>query len=146
VKPPGIACLVLSALFLGLGGHGLSTSALELPWLLRRRPLLVVDERGVTDRSSPFAVGFIARDEIVAVLVCRYGFKTVLGFRVRDRSAVLARRPFLTRWVHRLLIRQAGRASFVVSCRLLRVNPEVLAQEISERYGVPAGIALPGDD
>src|SRR4051794_30800637 len=59
--------------------YWLARSAWELPWLLRRAPLLVIDERGVMDRSSPSAVGFVGREEIEAIFVCRYSRPSSLG-------------------------------------------------------------------
>jgi hypothetical protein len=130
---------------LAAGGCGLATCVWEVPWLLRRGPVLVIEERGVTDLSSPFAIGFIPRQEITAVLVCRHWTEPRLGIRVRDRGAILARAPVFVGWVHRLR-GPVGPASFVISNRLTCVSAERLAHEISERFGVPAGIALPGDD
>jgi hypothetical protein len=132
-------------LSLAAGGCGLVTCAWEVPWLLRRGPVLVIDERGVTDLSSPFAIGFIPREEITAVLVCRHWTQPRLGIRVRDRGAILDLAPVCVRWVHRLR-GPVGPASFVTSNRLTGVSAERLAAEFCERYGVPAGIALPGDD
>lgn len=137
--------VLLCGSMLAIGGYGLLNCAWDLPWLLRRRPLLVIDERGVTDRSSPFGVGFVAREEITAVLACRYGRKAALGLCVRDRKATLASAPLLARWFHQLR-GPTGRASFVVSCRLTSLSADRLAHEIRERYGVPAGIAMSNDD
>jgi hypothetical protein len=135
----------LGWLSLAAGGYGLVTCVWEVPWLLRRGPVLVIDERGVTDLSSPFAIGFIPREEITAVLVCRHWREPRLGIRVRDRGAILAGAPVFVRWVHRLR-GPVGPASFVISNRMTCVSAERLAAEIRERYGVPVGIAMRGDD
>src|SRR4051812_33951980 len=71
-EPIGMKALIFHVALDALVVFWMARTAWELPWLLRRAPLLVIDERGVTDRSSPSAVGFVGREEIEAVFVCRY--------------------------------------------------------------------------
>src|SRR5262245_44058328 len=51
-------------------------------------PIFVLDKDGLTDRSSPFGMGVVGRDEIEAVVVFQHGGRGMLGVKVRDKQAV----------------------------------------------------------
>ncbi|MGI4789132.1 MAG: STM3941 family protein [Janthinobacterium lividum] len=65
--------------------------------LLRPRPSLVIDERGITDNASATGAGFIAWDEIAAVGMSSMGANRFLVIIPHDTEAILARQPSFKR-------------------------------------------------
>lgn len=65
--------------------------------LLRPRPSLVLDERGITDNASAMGAGFIAWEEIAAVGMSSMGANRFLVIIPHDAQALLARQPLLKR-------------------------------------------------
>ena len=65
--------------------------------LLRPRPSLVLDERGITDNASATGAGFIAWEEIAAVGMSSMGVNQFLVIIPHDTEAILARQPSFKR-------------------------------------------------
>lgn len=65
--------------------------------LLRPRPSLVLDQRGITDNASATGAGFIAWEEIAAVGLTNFGTNRFLVIIPHDTQAILARQPPLKR-------------------------------------------------
>ena len=61
--------------------------------LLRPRPSLVLDQRGITDNASATGAGFIAWEEIAAVGMSSMGVNRFLVIIPHDTEAILARQP-----------------------------------------------------
>ncbi len=61
--------------------------------LLRPRPSLVLDQRGITDNASATGAGFIAWEEIAAVGMTSLGTNRFLVIIPHDTQAILARQP-----------------------------------------------------
>lgn len=61
--------------------------------LLRPRPSLVLDQRGITDNASATGAGFIAWKEIAAVGMTSLGTNRFLVIIPHDTQAILARQP-----------------------------------------------------
>jgi hypothetical protein len=122
------------ALCLCVGGTGVMLSRLR-----HRGPLLVIGERP-RGKDTIVPEGFIAADEIEAIILYRLHGGSVLGFRLRDPTAVLARIPrsmsaFFCSGPHPEVV------SFCLSSQVLPMSAAALGREIHERFGVSRGIA-----
>ncbi len=85
------AVAVIDVLFFGF------CALFALVRLLRPRPSLVLDQRGITDNASATGVGFIAWEEIAAVGMSRMGVNRFLVIIPHDTEAILARQSSFKR-------------------------------------------------
>ena len=85
------AVAVIDVLFFGF------CALFALGRLLRPRPSLVLDQRGITDNASATGAGFIAWEEIAAVGMSSLGVNRFLVIIPHDTEAILARQPSLKR-------------------------------------------------
>jgi hypothetical protein len=122
------------ALMLCLGGSYYAGHRLR--W---RGPMLMVGRRP-TAPDAPLPEGFIAADEIEAVLLYRTPYGTYLGIRLRDPRAVLARLPLKMRAYH-CPGPYPKEVSFCLDRDVLPMSAKALGRELHERFGVPRGIA-----
>lgn len=82
---------VVDVLFFGYG------FVFALGRLLRPRPSLVLDQRGIMDNASATGAGFIGWEEIAAVGMSSVGMNRFLVIIPHDSQAILARQPLLRR-------------------------------------------------
>jgi hypothetical protein len=120
-------CLCLGGIYYVFG---------RLRW---RGPLLVVGKRPA-DAAAPLPEGFIAADEIEAIVLYRTQMGSFLGFRLRDPQAVRERIPRAMRAYH-CQGPYPKEVSFCLSRDVLPMSATALGREIHERFGVPRGIA-----
>lgn len=76
--------------------------------LLRRRPCLVIDERGITDRASATSFGFVGWDEIVGFRCVEFSKQKFLVVEPVHTDEILERLPRWKRWVKRMDIALLG--------------------------------------
>jgi hypothetical protein len=108
----------------------------KLRW---RGPLLVIGAQPFTPEAA-LPEGYIAADEIEAIVLYRDPGGPFLGFRLRDPDAVLSRLPppmraFYLTGLHR------DEVSFCLHRHVLPMGVRALGNEIHERFGVSRGIA-----
>jgi hypothetical protein len=70
--------------------------------LLRRKPSLVVDERGIYDNASAIGAGWLGWEEIKEMYVFEYQGQTMLGIVPEDEEAILSRQSTLKRLIMRI--------------------------------------------
>lgn len=106
--------------------------AFALSRILRPRPVLVVDERGIVENGSALGAGCIAWDEIAEVTVAAMFTQRFLSIRLKPASALLERLNPLKAMIMRLNKWLLG-CEVNVSANMLPVDPEDLVDEILSR-------------
>ena len=102
--------------------------------LLRRRPALVVDERGVTDHSSPVAAGFLPWSQVRWVA----GGGAYVQLGLHRPEVVLARLGPLARLLVQANARVAGGVVVRIPVALLGTTSDELSRAIAAR--APDGV------
>ena len=124
---------VVIASYLGVPFFGACT-AYALYRLVVRRPALVLDAAGLHDNASAIGVGFLAWDEVRAVVAYKTSFSHwVLGVVPADLEAVLARQGRFKRALLRMQINWE-RAPINIPQGMLPVRVQELAERIVSDY------------
>jgi hypothetical protein len=106
-------------------------SAYFLLLLLRSAPMLVIDESGIHDRSSPFALGLISWDQVIRAELKEAGGRPFVSLEVRSDEEILRVQPSaLSRLVLRLGARRWGLT--IINTRLLDVDADDVVQRIND--------------
>ena len=104
-----------------------------------KRPLLVIDARGITDNGSALGVGFVEWDEIAEIGEYEFQGQTMLGIVPRDLDRVLSRLSRFKRSAIRANLR-LGAAPINIPQVLLPVPVRDLVEEMVTRYDVSHGV------
>ena len=71
-----------------------------ITWLLRRGPVVVIDENGIVDYGSRY--GFIPWEDIKSLQTVESGFRKILCINVRDSSIYLSKVLFYKRFLSKM--------------------------------------------
>jgi hypothetical protein len=105
-------------------------AVLALRLMLRSGPAVVIDTRGITDRSSVIAAGFVPWQQVTGLSIWRYRGQRVVRVGVLDPLPVLAAAGSLTRTAMRANIRLAG-SPVMIAATVLPMTAEQLIEEIA---------------
>jgi len=124
----------LYALLIGIAAFiAFSASAIYSTYrLISNAPVVVVNEEGIFDNASPFAVGWMDWSEIERIEPRRNYLTRLIGIRPHDRDAVFARVPPHRRWMVRALAVMSHAPINIPAALLGRRLDEV--QRLIERY------------
>lgn len=101
--------------------------------LTSSKPILIISEEGIVDRSSLVGVGLIRWQEIIGVEPFFVGSQLFITVRTTDPEAVVARqRSPIKRWILRMSDRK-GWGVAVITTNMLPVPAEDVLQAIRER-------------
>lgn len=119
---------------LGSGAFACLIAAFYLLYRLTSlKPVLLITEEGVVDRSSPAGVGLIRWEEIVAVEPLFVSGQLFITLRTRDPEAVISRqRSRIKRWVLRSSDRK-GWGVAVITANVLPVSAEEVLRALRQR-------------
>jgi hypothetical protein len=92
--------------------------------LLRPRPALVINRRGIVDNASALSIGFLSWDDIAELYEYRYQNQVMLGIVPRDLDAVLGKQPA---WKRRVL-----RANLWLGTAPINIPQVILPMKVSE--------------
>ena len=123
----GVANVIPWAVFLICGFAGLQL----LGRVLRPRPVLVIDEQGLMDRSSIAGVGLIPWADIASVRVVDYQTQKILAIEMKDPQKYLDRANPLRRQAMRLNRSLAG-TPFIVPLATVMASDVTLMAEIDK--------------
>ena len=102
--------------------------------IFQNQPLLQVDETGVTDHSSAFAVGHIPWEDIVSIQLTSYLNQTFISIAVKNEEAYLAQMNFLQRSAYKANLRM-GFPLINISLNTSAQSPLTVFAEIEARFG-----------
>ncbi len=108
------------------------------------RPLILLDERGLFDDSSPFAVGLIRWEEICGESIMMYNNLAYLRVEVAPLDAVIGRLPALRRLAVRARLWFMRAQDYIpVSIRSIDLLPDELLGKVSAARQAATGSAAP---
>jgi hypothetical protein len=128
--PPWLALVTaLFTLLLGLLG-----AWLNLPRLLIKGPAMIIDAEGITDQSSPVAVGLIRWNEIRELGISKLSDDLFLSVKLKDVDALFQRLPA---WKAGLLRMNSNFAPAPINIpqQYLSMTAEELLDLIHKRFG-----------
>lgn len=97
--------------------------------ILRNGPALVIDTKGITDRSSAVAAGFVPWYRVTGLTIWEHRGQRVVCVAVVDPAPVLAQAGLLARTAMRANIRLAG-TPVTIATTTLPFTAEQLIQEL----------------
>ena len=102
--------------------------------IFQDRPLLLVDETGVTDHSTAFAVGHIPWEDITSIQLTAYLNQTFISIAVKNEEAYLSQMNFLQRSAYKANLRM-GFPLINISLNTSAQSPAAIFAEIEARFG-----------
>jgi hypothetical protein len=97
--------------------------------LVRRTPLLVVDDDGILDQGSALRIGRLRWSEVSGVEVRSFLGQRFLSIRLLDPSSVVARQPRVLRFLFRFNHRVTG-SPVCIPASVLPASAEVVRDRI----------------
>lgn len=101
--------------------------------IFQARPLLLVDETGVTDHSTAFAVGHIPWEDIISIQLSSYLNQIFISIAVKNEEAYLSQMNFLQRSAYKANLRM-GFPLINITLNTSAVQPEAVFVEIEDRF------------
>ena len=92
--------------------------------LVRPRPALVINHRGIVDNASALSVGFLGWDEIAELYEYRYQNQVMLGIVPKNLEALFGKQPA---WKRRVL-----RANLWLGTAPINIPQVILPMKVSE--------------
>jgi hypothetical protein len=123
-KPRAVVAGVLGIVVFGL------FAVLAVRLVLRHGPALVIDTKGITDRSSAAAAGFVPWHQVTGLSIWEHRGQRIVCVAVMDPALVLAQAGGLVRLAMRVNIRLTG-TPVTIATTALPFTPEQLIKEIA---------------
>ena len=120
---------VLAIVFFGL------CALVILARILRHSPVVLLSHQGITDQTSPFAIGFVSWEEIAFLSIYTIEKQPMLGLHLKDPDSIMAR-VGRAKAGYMKLNRRMGFAPMNIPQILMPIPLEELAELIRTRYGV----------
>jgi hypothetical protein len=108
--------------------------------LISNAPVIVMNQDGLFDNASPFAVGWMDWSEIERIAPRRTYLARLIGVVPRDVSAVFARVPPHRRWLVRMLA-GVSQSPIIIPATFLGRRLDEVQREIEryhDKFGRPA--------
>ena len=102
--------------------------------IFQDRSLLLVDETGVIDHSTAFAVGHIPWEDITSIQLTAYLNQTFISIAVKNEEAYLSQMNFLQRSAYKANLRM-GFPLINISLNTSAQSPAAIFAEIEARFG-----------